>query len=428
MNAKLLNLLTDNEEIADFSVQVRTTVSAEWFFIVDKLDQSRSKSVTYTMVKLYVDSDSEPFTRGHAEITIYPTHSDEEIEQLIIEGIASAKLIKNQLYVLPQNKPVEDPIQVTEDVIGLGNRIIRFTLDAAQKYHGEINSFEVFANHHDIHFVNAKGFDLHYSMQDAQLEMIVNSRDEKGEIELYRDLRFSELIEENLDRQLRETFTEAKDRAVAQATPALHKTNLILSGDNVSDFFGFYRTSTHASTLYSKSSNFSVDENIQENVLGDAVSFMMVPTLPGSCHNSPIDEDGTVLTTTSVVDKGIFKQVWGDARHCHYMEVKPTGNLRNMVVESGSKTVAEMETGVNLEVLDFSSFIVDGQTGDFGGEIRLGYLIEEGKKTPITGGSVSGKILDLHTHMYLSKERQLVNRFSGPLKVQIYDVNVSGIK
>jgi len=87
-----------------------------------------------------------------------------------------------------------------------------------------------------------------------------------------------------------------------------------------------------------------------------------------------------------------------------------------------------METGVNLEVLDFSSFIVDGQTGDFGGEIRLGYLIEDGKKTPITGGSVSGKIMDLHTHMYLSLERQLVNRFSGPLKVQIYDVNVSGIE
>ncbi len=428
MNANLLNLLINNKEIADFSVQVRTTVSAEWFFVVEKLDQSRRKTVTYTIVKLYVDADSEPFTRGHAEITIYPTHSDEEIEQLINEGIASAKLIKNQLYVLPTNKTVIEPIQVAEDVVELGQRIIRFTLDAAKKYQGEINSFEVFANHHDIHFVNAKGFDLHYSMQDAQLEMIVNSHDEKGEIELYRDLRFSELNEENLDRQLRDTFTEAKDRAVAKTTPALHKTNLILSGDNVSEFFGFYRSSTHASTLYSKSSNFSVGENIQENALADRVSITMVPTLPGSCHNSPIDEDGTVLVTTTVIDQGIFNQVWGDARHCHYMEVKPTGNLRNMIVESGSKSVAEMETGVNLEVLDFSSFIVDGQTGDFGGEIRLGYLIEDGKKTPVTGGSVSGKIMDLHNHMFLSKERQLVNRFSGPLKVQIYDVNVSGIE
>ena len=423
MEDTLLECLRNNKNIDEFSVQFRTTDSAEWFYIRHKLDQTRRKEVKYGIVKVYVDHDEK---RGHGEFTAYPSHTKEDLLRLIGDAVTAARLIANMPYVLPQKADAKlTPTSI--DLITLGKQIIDFSFEMEQKYKGEINSFEVFANHHRVRFVNSNETDVTYSVNDAYVELIVNANDGEKEIELMREWRFATFNGKQMELRFEEVFREASDRAGARPTPDLKKTDLILSGENVSELFSVYRNATHASSLFNKSSPFEPGQDAQASAKGDKISFAMVDTLPASCANAPIDEDGVLLKPIHVFKNGVFAQVWGDARHCQYLGVPITGNLKNMDVACGKHSVEDLERGTLLEVLDFSAFVVDNSSGDFGGEIRLGYLIKDGVKTPVSGGSVNGNLIELQDRIELSKDRQDLDRFSGPLKVRIANVTVSGI-
>lgn len=420
-------LLQGYPEINDYTIRQRLTKSAEWFFIGDKLDQSRRKEVSYTNVKVFVD-DPKGKTRGHAEVTLYPTHTQDEIKDLLHEAVLSAKLIKNQIYTLPDEKDLDFKQDIPEHVTEAGLEIIDFIFDTAKQAQGEVNSFEVFVNHNTVEFLNKNGLHLNYSNQDCYVEMIVNAKTETQEIELYKEYNFGALNKQSMANQLNALFTEAKDRAKAKATPKLEKADLILSNDNVEALLSVYEASTNAASLYNHMSNFTMGQNLQDNATGDKITMTMLSALEGSIYTTPIDTDGVILKSAQVIEDGIFTTAWGDARHAFYMSIAPTGSLRNVAFKGGKKTIAELEKDEALEVLDFSSFIVDSATGDFSGEIRLGYHHKNGKKTPVSGGSISGNLLALHHSLWLSKETQRANRFEGPVKLRLSGVSVAGIE
>lgn len=423
MEELLLNLLRNEPRIHQYSVTFRSTQSAEWFYILHKLDQSRRKDVRYGFVKVYVDHDEK---RGHAEFAVYPSHTEADIRQLIDDAILSASLIDNPPYVLPEKVSIETPIEAF-DRVDFGEKLIDFTFAMEAKYHGEINSFEVFVNSHNIRFVNSNGTDVRYANHDSLIELIVNANDGEKEIELMREWRLAAFDKQQLETRFEELFREARDRSAAKPTPDLKKSDLLLSGDNVKQLLGVYASVTHAQTVFNHSSPYELGQEMQKEALGDRLTITMTDTLSASCANAPIDEDGVALKSVTIVESGVFKNVWGDARHCQYAKVPITGNLKNMKVDLGTHPLEEIEAGQVLEVLDFSSFVVDEGSGDFGGEIRLGYVLENGQRRPISGGSVSGNLLELHTNLRLSDVGQDLDRFSGPQKIRIADVTVSGI-
>ena len=65
-------------------------------------------------------------------------------------------------------------------------------------------------------------------------------------------------------------------------------------------------------------------------------------------------------------------------------------------------------------------------TGDFVGEIRLGYEIEGNKKRPIKGGSISGNIFTALTNAYFSKETVFLGNYLGPKAIRFEELTISG--
>ena len=76
--------------------------------------------------------------------------------------------------------------------------------------------------------------------------------------------------------------------------------------------------------------------------------------------------------------------------------------------------------------MTFSDFQMDAMSGHFGGEIRLAYLIEDGKVTPVTGGSVNGSILEAQKDLTFSAERYQTARYDGPYAMRLKGVSVAG--
>ena len=79
-----------------------------------------------------------------------------------------------------------------------------------------------------------------------------------------------------------------------------------------------------------------------------------------------------------------------------------------------------------LQVVNFSDFQMDDFTGHFGGEIRLAFLFDGEKVTPVTGGSINGSIIDSQSSMLLSKEMQVEDGYEGPLAVCFDNIPVAG--
>ena len=69
---------------------------------------------------------------------------------------------------------------------------------------------------------------------------------------------------------------------------------------------------------------------------------------------------------------------------------------------------------------------MDSFSGHFGGEIRLAYLIEDGKITPVTGGSINGNLIEAQQNVRFSKERFTSANYEGPYAIEFESIPVAG--
>ena len=97
-----------------------------------------------------------------------------------------------------------------------------------------------------------------------------------------------------------------------------------------------------------------------------------------------------------------------------------------MVCANGTVPLETLKGSACLWVVTFSAFQTNAMSGHFGGEIRLAYLIEDGKVTPVTGGSVSGNILEAQKDLRFSTERYTSARYDGPYAVRLKNASVAG--
>ena len=124
---------------------------------------------------------------------------------------------------------------------------------------------------------------------------------------------------------------------------------------------------------------------------------------------------------------GVLKMYHGGVRCSRYLGMAPTGWFGCTRVAPGSLSMEDMKREPYLWVVNFSDFQLDDFTGHFGGEIRLAFLYDGERVTPVTGGSINGSILDSQTCMHFSKELQKSERFEGPYAICFENVAVAGV-
>ena len=93
---------------------------------------------------------------------------------------------------------------------------------------------------------------------------------------------------------------------------------------------------------------------------------------------------------------------------------------------AGKVSMDDMLKKECLYVVNFSDFQMDSFDGHFGGEIRLAFLFDGEKVTPVTGGSVNGSWFEVQNRLTLSKEKQNDKGFEGPLAICMDDIPVAG--
>jgi predicted Zn-dependent protease len=79
-----------------------------------------------------------------------------------------------------------------------------------------------------------------------------------------------------------------------------------------------------------------------------------------------------------------------------------------------------------LYVRSFSWLTPDFARGNFSSEVRVGYLHENGRRTPVKGGSVSGNVFKALGAARHARETVFRGDYLGPVAVRFEGLTVTG--
>jgi predicted Zn-dependent protease len=407
-----------------YKVNMETVESVELFFIKKALDMNRKKKVTHYKVTVYKDFEEDEETyRGSSEVDIYPTMKDEEIEKILKDGLYAAGFVKNKFYPLVKGEKaleVTIPSKFSGFSLEEGAMIIQKALyknDVFQQ--GGINSSEIFLNKSTKRIVNSEGVDVSFVKFSSEIECITQWIEDQ-DVELFNVFSYGDLDEQLIAESVKDAIELTKWRVRAKGAVKTGSYKVLLRKLALKEMFSYYTDKASVGAVYNKLSNFKPGEIVQgENILGDKVTI----TLKGS---APYDNDGLPLKEINLIEDGILKTYHGNTRFSHYLGIEPTGDLDEVVVKCGDKSMEEMKQEPYLELLAFSDFQMDSLTGNFAGEIRLGFYFDGENRTPVTGGSMSGNINNVQNRMFLSKEVYKDGRLTGPNMLELFNINIAG--
>jgi TldD protein len=182
-------------------------------------------------------------------------------------------------------------------------------------------------------------------------------------------------------------------------------------------------------------------------------------TIPWGTNSAPVDDEGTRMARRALVQKGAASELLYDLLHAGAFEHAPTGNgLRGLTfgtrdwlrfahepavgsttldLEAGTggsdaELIEQAGDGIWVQQLGWAS--PDPTSGAFGGEIRIGYRIRNGKLAePLRGGTVGGTVLAepgapsmLANIAALGSKSTLLDGFRGPT-VLVKPLTVAGV-
>lgn len=407
---------------------VRDEVRTGWefYFIRHRLDQNRvrdTEHITLTVYKAF-EEEGKKFL-GSASAELAPTATEAEAEKLIRSLLFEAGLIRNPAYAL--NPPCGEPAAMQEpDVKAIAGDFLRAMRSVEEDESADINSYEIFTDSVCRRLVTSTGIDVTDVYPASMAEVVVNARDEKREIELYRMYRSGSCDAAGLKANVAETLRFGRDKLRAGKTPALGRCDVVFSTDDALQLYGYYIDRMSAGMIYQGISDCEIGKRVAEDQGGDALSVRAVKTLENSSHNGAFDAEGAPVRDMTLISGGVAEHFYGSQMFSQYIGLKDSFIPGNFVVEGGESTAAELRTGRYLEIVEFSDFQVSPMNGDIAGEIRLGYLHDGESVTVVEGGSVSGTMRELGGAMRFSKEQKQYNNYLIPAVTRLYGVSITG--
>jgi len=422
---RFINILnaagTDGWEIRD-----EKTRGWEFYFIRHRLDQNRAKDIEQITLKVFKKIEDGKYL-GFATAEVSPTADDEEIKKTVDELVYKASLVKNKPYELVQPKAFEPLVNVPAPLAEEAGRFISAFNEMPETDTEDINSFEIFTNVVERRLVTSEGIDVTEHYPDSTVEVVVNARRDGHEIELYRLYELGACDSEGLKHDVSEVLQFGKDRLRTVPTPKLSGVPVILSTDAALEVYRFFLGSLNAAYVVRKMSPFEVGKALAENITGDKVTIDALRFVEGSPRNFSCDEEGSPIRDLCLIKDSVPQAYWGGRMFSQYLGLEDSFNISNWAVKGGSLGAEELRKGEYLEIVEFSDFQVDEVTGDIFGEIRLAYYSDGKTVTPVTGGSVSGSMLDNLADMRMSSETRRYSHAVIPSVTKLGHITIAGV-
>ncbi|HET9111399.1 MAG TPA: metallopeptidase TldD-related protein [Ktedonobacterales bacterium] len=387
-------------------------------------------------------ADGEGQALGETTLTILPDEQADasRLAGRLRDGALMASLTDNQPFSLP-GMPAQGFPSVESEDLALGASIEAAVERAGQRLRAalrqtpgvRLGSAEIYATRTERSLTNSAGLSANTRETGAYLDLALLAGEGDNVAEFHAELQRRRLSDLHVERIVA-AYGAFALHALHATAPDAWEGPVILSGDAVAGFFdshfgGPLLAHASAEMAYQRMSRFKAGEYITgEEARGDRLTLASDATRPYGVRTAAYDGSGIPAQAVTLIEDGVFKRPWADARYAHYLGVPATGEIGNLTVNRGSTPLDTLRSALQgpvYEIVAFSLFNPDPVTGDFSTEIRLGYRHDASGVRPIKGGSLVGNIFAALTDAHFSAEPYTDGVYFGPAGIRFANLRIT---
>lgn len=417
------SLIKQTAGISAYKIVTNTKRTAELYFVKRKLETVRATDTESSSVTVFVRHDD---ALGDSTFPVFASMDEDAIRKALALAVERANLVSNKPYDLPKGgvETHEIPSDFADrDLKEVAGKVAEAVFDVPVGEGGSINALEIFVTQLINRVRTGEGLDKTQVSHRIAIEAIPTNTDDKESVELYEWYELSDLDPERIKVEIADKMREVKARKEAVKGEPM-TINVALRAQEIGELADELSYELTYASVFQHSNAFELGDNLQKNRSGDPLSVTRKGALKGSRYAAVFDQDGTTLKDCTVIEDGKAAALWGSTRYGQYLGRKPeeiSGNLDCVAVSPGSLDGIE---GDYLECVSMSGMQLDVYNDYIGGEIRLAYLHQGGKVTPVTGISMSAKLSDVLPSIRLSNDQVVRGYYQGPSLALLKDVQI----
>lgn len=190
---------------------------------------------------------------------------------------------------------------------------------------------------------------------------------------------------------------------------------IVINEESIADFLFSLVNQLYSSREYHKLPFLKENDTVytgNKNPESDKLTITLDPFIPEMTLSSPYTTEGMISEKSCIIKDDIVQNRIINNRYGQYLDIKPNGICGNLIAEPGSVSYDEFNNIEKefLEIIKFSSLLVDDSKLTWSSEIKLAKLRKkDGNTVLIKGGVVSGKINENLSNFIFSRETAKVN-------------------
>jgi PmbA protein len=441
MLQQVLNRLRKQDGVDDWLVRHIEKTSNQYYVIGVRPENRRtvtSERLVVTVMNDHAPADKDQgHVRGQAEVTLVASdlqHLEERLEQAVF----MAGLTDNPPYGLPapsqypgvdlaDSEMQAKPREVAERAVQQLTEALALEKDV------RLSSAEVFVEESRVVIQNSMGVRGSQVQTDLLLDFVLLASGKNEEMESHIAFQRRRAADLDVPALAHRQAQYARDAIVA-GTPKTGAFPVVVSDEALEELLMSSGYSplvlrSSAQLKYQRMSTWESGKSIfTQEPSGDAFTLYSNALLPFATRSATFDDEGLPGQRALIVEKGVLSRFWATERYAEYLQIPATGRFGNMEIAAGSSAFDSLFDGEGplYHIVAFSAMSPDPITGDFVGEIRLGYEIRNGQSLPIKGGSISGNLFDVLAAAQLSQDVVFLGDYLGPRGMRFDKVTVAG--
>lgn len=387
-----------------------------------KVYQDRDVDELSYKVTLYVSSEDQNEVGTSSATISLGRELTGQLEQIK----ANANLAMNPAYPLTQkpHTPYPDvesycPLIVADMSLAHQKLIARTQQHSASLQNVQINSAELYTNVHYHLLKTSQGIEAQKITTDLYFEVAMELLPGPNLQEVLKYWHFVGVSDADVEAKLDSVAQETQLTNEAFIPPARKSATVLVDSYAISKIAAAMATQLNGSAEYSQGPHLKPSDILPSGDVddhSDQFNLTIDPTLKQMAKTSAYTDEGAVAVAAEVIVNNVVQQQIMDTRLAHYLNKEANGIYGNLVIPKGTVSRDDLLKYADevIEILDFSSLLVNPSSLTWSSEIKLGRLYKNGKPVKtLKGGIISGNVRTSLTGFKFSSETTSRNTAGG---------------
>ena len=436
MLTEITEALKMHTDLAGWTVRHVRTSGAQVYAVPQGIESQRAVDGERYLVDLLrntATADGSPAV-GSGNVSLLPA---DDIDAAIDQASLVAGLVANPVHGLPgpaafPNVPLCDEELQKDASAAMLHVMERIRSAAAQQPKVRLSAAECFGEIQQTHLINSRGIDVEQATTRLDIEFVLHSQKTGRESETLAEMSRRRVADLNIEAAVEARARYVLDSLEAGVPPAwrgpvvLRNEALIvfMAGDEISR--GVIQTRASGASKYAGISPWELGKSVfRSEVQGDPLTVWANRTVPFGLASNRFDAEGLPAGRIQLIRENELVSFAASQRYADYLKAPATGEFGNIELPAGNVPAAELLAEPYVEIIEFSWFNPNAITGDFGTEIRFGYLVQNGTWKPFRGGQLIGNYMDALANVRWSAETGFFGSYLGPQLARFNDLIVA---